>query len=238
MRYFQPLACAWKNFSISGSVQALNFNFMSYPNQKFFFHQVLLDIHTDDDLAIIKNHWEALHQELRLNILAVKHARHIVTLKKLSTEQKKALIEENIASVTDRQLKNVDHNSFDQMHHFLMQLTAEEKLTQIKEQFLPHFEQRPKAFQRDIFNEIKHFVLLFGEKFTARHELRYVSRLISYQYLFRKSMQHFIETSSHDRRLSVKLLKAQLQVDVENRKSKDVLGIIGAMWNVLFRRRQ
>lgn len=210
---------------------SLNFSFTAWPDQKFFFHQVLLDIHTQEDLTIVQNNWEALKNEIRLNILSVRHARHVIAVKKLSSEQKKIIIQENISSILDRPLKDIDPSAFDQMHRFLLQVIADEKLKQIKEQFHPSFEQRPKAFQRDIFNELKHFVILYGEAFTASHTLRYVSRLISYQYLFRKSLQRIISSAPGIRHLSVKLMKTQLNFPLKT-GSKTVLGIFGAM-NVL-----
>jgi hypothetical protein len=230
-RYLSDTFSRWlvpgKFLNIS-CAQSLNFSFIAHPVQKFFFHQIYLDIHHQEDLSIIHNNWEALKTEIRLNILSVKHARHVIAVKKLSSEQKKAIIQENIASVLDRPLKDIDHNAFDQMQQFLLQLTAEEKLKQVKEQFLPSFEQRPKAFQRDIFNELKHFVLLFGEKFTASHTSRYVSKLISYQYLFRKTLKRISISMPGKRHLSVKLMKTQLNFSLYN-TSKPVLGIFGAM---------
>ncbi len=213
------------------ATQSLNFRFSAYPSQKFFFVQILLDIHSQEDLAIIQNNWEGLINEIRFNVLYVKHARQVIAVKKLSSEQKNALIQENISSVLNRPLKDIDPNAYDQMHHLLLQLTSEERMNQIKEQFLPSFEQRPKAFQRDIFNELKHFVLLFGDKFTALHTLKYVSRLISYQYLFRKSLERIIASMPGIRHLSVKLMKTQLNASFRN-DCKTVLGIFGAM-NVL-----
>lgn len=212
-------------------IQSLNFSFIAYPLKKFFLHQIFLDVHSEEDRITIKNNWESLKNEIHLNILSVKHARHVIAIKKLSSEQKNAIIQENIASIIDRPLKDINHNAFDHMHHFLLQVTAEEKLSHTKEQFSPAFEQRPKAFQRDIFTELKYFVLLFGEKFTALHSFRYISRLISYQHLFRKSLQRIILSAPGERHLSVKLLKAQLNYPLKN-GSKTVLGVFGAM-NVL-----
>ncbi len=215
------------------SVHSLSFSFIALPETRFFFQQMLVDVHSDDDLLIVKNNSEALRNEVRLNILAVKHARQVVATKKLSSEEKKAIIEENISSVIDRSTKDIDHkNAFDQMHNVFLHLTAEDRITQIKEQFLPMFEQRPKAFDRDIYNDIKHFVMLVGEKFMAHHDLRYVSRLISYQYLFRKTLKHMLSGAPDKRHLSFKLLKTQLAVPTENKKAKSVLGIIGGI-NVL-----
>ena len=232
-RYLCDILARWlvpgKFLNIS-SVRSLDFNFIASPNQSLFFHQVLLDINNDQILSIIKHNQEHIEKEIRLSILAVRHARNIVSTKSLSSEQKKAIIEENIASVLDRPSKNFDHNVFDQMHHFMLHLSAEDKIKQIQEQFAPYLEQRPKIFDRDIFHEIKHSMLMFGDAFTALRDLRHVSRLISYQYLFRKTLMRMVMSSPEERHLSLKLLKTRLSSKGKNIHS--VLGILGGM-NVL-----
>ncbi|HEY2810124.1 MAG TPA: hypothetical protein VGJ00_01875 [Rhabdochlamydiaceae bacterium] len=226
-RYLSDTLSHWLvpgKFLTLSCVQSLNFSFIAYPHQKFIFHQALLDIRYAEDLCIVKNNWEALQKEIRLNILAVKQARRILAIKKLSSEQKNAIIQENISSILNR---SVNKNTFDHMHHFLLQATLENKLTQIKEQVLPSLEQRPLAFQRDIYSELKYFALLFGEKFTALHELRYVSKLISYQYLFRQSFQRILLSAPNERHLIVKLLKTHVHSPFN--ESRKVLGIFGAV---------
>lgn len=264
-RYLCDITSRWlipgKFLNIS-SVRSLNFSFVAYPEQSLFFHQVLIDVNTQQQLSIIKSNWENLKKEIRLSILAVRHARNVVSIKKLSSEQKKAMIEESIASVISPPSKNVESNIFDQMHNFWLHLSAEDKIQQIQEQFSPYLEQRPKIFDWSIFHEIKHAILLFGDKFTGMRDLRHVSRLISYQYLFRKTLMRRILESPEKRHLSIKLMKTELapsasakrvssnaeaatakdaekipQIDDQNLKtySKEgstVIGILGAM-NVL-----
>lgn len=209
------------------SVRSLNFHFVAFPEQNFFFHQILLDIDSDHDLAIVKSNREYLEKEIRLCISAVRNARQVLTVKKLSTEQKQAIIEENLASVIDRPSKNFDNSVFDQMHHFLLHLTAEDKIRKIQEQFAPYLDQKPKVFDRDIFNEIKHSIQMFGDHFTGQRDLKHVSRLISYLYLFRKTLMR--ANTREERHLSLKLLKTRLSSRTGN---KAVLGILGGM-NVL-----
>lgn len=234
-RYLCDILTRWlipgKFLNIS-SVRSLNFRFISYPEQDLFFHQILLDVDNDQDLSIIKNNWDNLEKEVRLSILSVRHARYVVSVKKLSSEQKQALIEENLASVINRPSKHLDNNVFDQMHHFFLHLSAEDKIKQIQDQFTPYIEQKPKVFDRDIFNEIKHSILLFGDRFTALRDLRHVSRLISYQYLFRKTLMRVIVASPEERHLSLKLLKTQLSSSTGRNEIKSVLGLLGGM-NVL-----
>ncbi len=213
------------------SAQSLNFKFIAFPEQSFFVQQLLLDINDENELMVVRNNQENLTKEMRLNTIAVKHARHVIAIKKLSSEQKKIIIEENIASILERPSKTFDQNVFDQMHHFLVHLSAEDKITQIKDQFAPFMQQRPKVFDRDIFNEIKHFVLLFYSQFTALRDLRHVGRIISYQYLFRKSLQREVLNFPGERHVSIKLMKAHLS-DPSSKKGKTVLGILGGI-NVL-----
>ena len=213
------------------SAQSLNFRFWAFHEHFYFVQQVLLDIADERELAVAKSNWEHLSKEIRLNIIAVKHARHVVALKNLSSDEKRVIIEESIASVIDRPSKN-DRNMFDQMHHFLIKLTAEDKITQIKERFTPFMEQRPKFFDRDIFNEIKQFVTLYSDKFTAYRDLRHVGRIISFQFLFRKTLQRELIKAPNERHLSIKLLKVQLTEPTTQSMCKTVLGVLGGI-NVL-----
>ncbi len=213
------------------SVRSLDFRFVAYPEQKLFFNQVLVDIETDQQLQIIRSNWQNLQKEIRLSILAVRHARNVISMKKLSSEQKKALIEENIASVIAPLAKNAEHNIFNQMHNFWLHLSAEDKIQQIQEGVAKE-EQRPKNFENSIFHEIKHSILLFGNQFTSVRDLRHVSRLISYQYLFRKTLTRLVLKSPEERHLQLKLLKTKLCSLSNAKKGNTVLGILGAI-NVL-----
>jgi hypothetical protein len=212
------------------SDRSLKFNFISCPEQHLFFHQVLIDIDNDEQFALAKSNQENIEKEIRLSILAVRHARNIVSVKKLSPEQKQAMIEENIASVLSRSMRNLENNVFDQMQNFWLHVSAENKIKQLQERFSPYVEQRPKIFDRDIFQEIKHSLLLFSDKFTGMRDLRHVSRVISYQYLFRKTLMRVCMLSPEERHLSLKLIK--LSLPSRTNQKNHVLGIIGAM-NVL-----
>jgi len=230
-RYLCDILARWlvpgKFINIS-CIRSLRFSFDTHSNLPLYFHQVLLDIETQQQLDIIKNNRENIHKEIRLSIMAVRHARHVVSVKNLSSEQKKAIIEENITSVMVPPSKTLGHSVFDQIHNFWLHLSSEDKIRQIQDQFTPYFENRPKIFDGSIFQEIRHSILLFGEKFTGMRDLRHVSRLISYQYLFRKTLMHEIVKAPDERHLSLKILRTQ----VVNSEGIKVLGVLGAM-NVL-----
>jgi hypothetical protein len=234
-RYMCDMLSRWlvpgKYLNIS-SVRSLNFNFIASPEQSLYFHHVLLDIETDQELSLVKSNRASLEQEIRLSILSVRHARHVVAIKKLSTEQKQAIINENLASVISSPSKNLEYNVFDQMHNFWVHLSAEDKIQQLQEQFAPYLDQRPNIFDRSIFQEIKHSMLLFGDKFTGVRDLRHVSRLISYQYLFRKNLMQHILQAPEERHLIIKLLRTRLSSAGKGESGHIVLGVLGAM-NVL-----
>lgn len=233
-RYMCDILTRWLvpgNFLNISSVRSLNFSFIAHPEESLFFHQLLLDVENDQILSIVHSNWENLKKEIRLSILAVRHARNVVSIKKLSSEQKKAIIEENIASVIAPPSKNIGKSLFDQMHSFWLHLSAEDKIRQIQEQFSPYLENRPKIFDSSVFQEIKHTILMFGDRFTGMRDLRHVSRLISYQYLFRKTLMRKVEEAPDERHLSFKLMKTQLAAGPNGNK-RTVLGILGAM-NVL-----
>jgi hypothetical protein len=233
-RYLCDIVSRWlvpgKFLNIS-SVRSLNFSFIAHPGTSFFFHQVLLDVDTEEQLEIIERNWENLEKEIRLSILTVRHARHVISMKKLSSEQKKALIEENISAIIPSDSRNLEDNIFNQMHNFWLNLSAEDKIQQIQERFSPHVQDRPKIFDASIFQEIKHAILLFGDKFTGLRNLSHISRLISYQYLFRKTLMRLVMQAPEERHLSIKLLKTKLS-SRNGQKQASILGILGAM-NVL-----
>ncbi len=205
------------------AVHSLSFQFLADPEQNFFVHQVILQLENDHELSVIKNNLPSLIKEMRLNILAVKHARNIMTIKKLSHEQKSAIIQENIETIIDRPSKEFDTTIYDHMQHFLLKLSAEEKIGQIKDTFATFIEQNPNIFDRDIYTEIKHFVLLFREPFTGVRLLRHVGRIISYQYIYRKILQKQLKTAPKERHLLIKLLKTQLHLP---KTIKSVVGIL------------
>ncbi len=193
-------------------VNAMAFRFSLSPDLGFFIHEVFLKIETKKDLQIVQEHMPTLIKEVVLNISAVGHARKIISLKPLSIDQKKAIIQENISSLLGRPSKESSHSIFDQMHDFLIKVSAEEKVTQIKEQIAPLLEFRPQLFDKDIFHELQTFVFLFKDAFVAKRELSHLSRIISYTYLFRKSILHSALSQPNQRHLSIKLLHTRMEI--------------------------
>ncbi len=68
----------------------------------------------------------------------------------------------------------------------------------------------PQIFDRDIYNEMQHFLVLCHEDFKAIHEYRHMARMIYLQYLFRKSLRNTKKNTNPRRRLVIKLIKTRL----------------------------
>ncbi len=208
---------------------SLNFQFIDYDRKAYYVTQVFLQVQDDKELSAIQNTLPVLMREARVTILAVKHARNIMALKHLSTEQKTAIIQENIESLIDRPSKEFDQTIFDQMHQFILKVSAEERVNQIKERMAPLLEQRPNVFESDIFHEIQHFVFAFRHKFSALRDIRHISRLIAFHYLFRKGLKRQAFQATKERPVTFKLMRTKLLLPTGN---KPVLAILAGM-NVL-----
>ena len=223
------LADAYSRWPIPGKqltltfVKAIAFEFLLFPGYGFLIHQLIALVENQKDLSILKMNLPILAKEIKLNILAVQHARRIISLMPLTLDQKKLIIQENILSLLDRPGKEIESNLFDHMHHFLIKVSAEKKVTQIKEQIAPLLEYQPKHFERDIFAELQTYVALFHDEFVANREMRHLTRIISYKYLLRKLTTNESLSHPNQRHLYVKLVHSTIIVGHE---VKRVVGVI------------
>ncbi len=191
-------------------IRSMNFEFKNNSKKNYFFMELIINITDEKDITPIKNNLPSIINDLRMCILCVQHVRYIINSKPLNLQQKKFIIQENIASLIDRPSKEFDNTIFDQIHQLLIKASAENKVTQLQQDFAPLLETQPKAFDRDIFDEMQHFSLLFHDNFTAMREVKHLYRLISYQYLFRKSLINSINLEPHKRHLSIKIIRTKL----------------------------
>lgn len=225
-RFIPDLMNKWlipgKPLAINGQ-RSLEFKFKKYPSKSYYIAQYFINITQEKELSLIKRNIAAFINEIKLIILAVQHARHIISIKRLSLEQKSIMIEDNISSLFDRDIK--ENSAFDQMKDFIFKLSQEKKLSQIKENIAYLMHKRPNTFDRDVFDSVHNVSLLFRGNFTALREEKHVSRIISLQYLFKKSIQQIVSGSSNKKRIiHLKLLKTNLQ----NSKNP-ILGILICM---------
>lgn len=204
-------------------MHSMAFAFQANPGKGYFIFEIFVKVDNQKDLGLIKSNLPGLANEISLNILAVQHARRVISLKPLTIEQKKIIIQENISSLLNRPAKDLNHNLFDEMQQFFIKTTAEQKVTRIKEQISPLLEFRPQVYERDIFSELQNYVFLFKDLFTAERDLKHLTRIIAYKYLFRKIITNLVLSNPHQRHLNIKLIQARLD---ESGKHKRILGVL------------
>ena len=205
------------------SVNSMAFEFVRYPDIGFFFHELYLKADNDQDFKAIKANLDNLVDQIKLNILSVTHARKIVAQKNLTLDQKKMIIQENIASLLGKPKQVHDETIFDQSHQFLVKILAEKQVSSIKEQIAPLLELRPQIFERDVFNELHEGLLLLKESFIAFRDSKHLTRIIAYIYLFRKTVANSAILHPNQRHLSLKVLKTRIKDD-DN--THPVLGLV------------
>lgn len=205
------------------NTRSLAFQFKYYPKESFFLNEVILNISELKDVALIKHNLPIVSKELKINILAVQHARHVISVKPLSLEQKKLLIQENITSLLDRSAKEMEPNIYEYMHQLINRFVAEEKVTQIKDQIAPLLDLKPTAFDRDIFSEMQQFVSQLKDTFTLSRDLKYLNRIISYHYIFRKVTGNAVSIDGEQRHVSTKVLRTTLKTETT---VQPILGVL------------
>ena len=203
--------------------RSISFHFVEHPQTDFFLNELFLNITDEKDIPLIQNNLPIVTRELRLNILSVQHARHVVSIKPLSLEQKKIMIQENITSLVDRNKKEMEPTIQEYLHQIITKFLAEDKMTKIKDQLQPLVEMKPTAFDRDIYSEMQQFMIQLKDNFIVKRDLKYLNRMISYHYIFRKIIRNSINNDPDKRHLSLKILRASLHVD---EKPYPVLGVL------------
>lgn len=225
-RFLTDMLCKWlipgKQLPIIGN-RSINFHFSNFWDHSFFLNENYVMIQEEGDINVIKNTIENFTKQMKLNILSVHYARHVLSLKKLSSEEQSFLIQENLSSLLEKKSKDYELNAYDQMQNFLMKLSAEKKLSQIKANLSSLMNKRPQNFDRDIYESMNTIRALFSDHFTATRDPKFVSRLIGYFYLFIKITKQKTFNTPSERHLTIKLLKSP---SFEQEKSKIALGIL------------
>ncbi|MCH9621452.1 MAG: hypothetical protein S4CHLAM20_08720 [Chlamydiia bacterium] len=220
--YFSKWLIPGKLMELS-HVHSSEIQFEQFQKHSFFFFEMFIEIENKNHLESIKANLSDLIDELKLNILTVYHARRVLSVKTLTEEQKKIIIQENISELLDIPSKGYNHNLFEQMQHFLLKASSEEKILRIKDSLSPLIDLKPQIFERDLFNEIQKFILPAKKEFTLIRKLSYVTRIIAYSYLLRKRASFAFNSNPSSRFAVTKLLRTNLILENE---IKPVLGIL------------
>ncbi|MCH9613585.1 MAG: hypothetical protein SP1CHLAM54_05900 [Chlamydiia bacterium] len=191
-------------------------------DQNFFIVELIIKVQNPGDIKVIEHNFQNVADNIRLSIMAVKHARQIVKIKPLNLEQKKIILQENLASLFNRPAKD-NHTMFDQAYSLILKAAGEETMSKMQEELAPLMELKPHTFDRDIFSEIQNFVRLFREDFSAIRDHKHLKRIISYQYLFKKILLQGFTSDATRRQTSIKLLRTHLTI---GRFKQPVLGVL------------
>lgn len=203
-----------------GISHSIGFYFKHAPSVEFFTHILTGYIPDNLELEIVKRQFSKLRNEIQTIIRSVAHARKVIASDVIGIDHKRAFIEENLLSLLDRPKKDLDQSIHDAMHQFFIRASSEYNIDQIKENFARLCKKVPQQIDRDIFNEIQHYVLLFRDVFMAPRTRYHLYRIISYKYLFRKSIAHAIREDPNRRYMPIKFLPTLLN------ESQHVLGLI------------
>ncbi len=198
-----------KQIEISGGI-CLNVQFVQHPILRFFLDQEIISIRNKDELAAIRQNLPGLIEEMKINIMSVYHARYIASLRSVSADQKNGLIQKNLSELLNHPIDEENRSLYDQMQEFIAKLSADEKIDQVKKNISHLVQARPKIFDRNVFYEMTHLSVLFSQQFSSMRETRHISRVIAYQYLFKKILQENMDKAPFERHLSIKLLKTTL----------------------------
>ncbi len=203
-----------------GISYSLRFRFKYDPSVDFFIYATVAQINDSQELQIVKRHIPKLENEIKTIIRSVIHARKTISSESIGIEHKRAFIEENLLSLLDRPKKDFDQSVYDMMHQFLIRVSSEHNFGKIKENFARLARKAPRQVDRDIFNEIQHYVLLFRDAFMAERSRYHLYRIISYKYLFRKTIAYSMRENPNRRYMPIKFLPASIE------NNQKVLGLI------------
>ncbi|NGX56047.1 MAG: hypothetical protein K1060chlam5_00281 [Candidatus Anoxychlamydiales bacterium] len=206
------------------SHRSLMFSFIHNPNKNLYISEYFISVDDTKQLNLLKNNLSSFIEELKIILLSVYNARQIVSTQKLSQKQKSIMIQENLDSLLDKNQK-AGNSAFDQMHNFMVKLSHEKKLSEIKENLAYLMNKKPINIDRDIFDSIHNVSLLFKGSFSDERSPKHISRIISYQYLFKKSLKQVLSSiKTQKRHIYLKLLQTKYA-----NKESTTLGILIVM---------
>lgn len=98
-------------------------------------------------------------------------------------------------------------------------LAADEKIAMIQEQMTYLIKKLPHYFDRDLFSEMQHLMVICSDEFKRKRNCRHLARIISTFYLFRKKLAKSVKDFSDRRHTLMKIFYV-------SGSDKKVLGII------------
>lgn len=99
---------------------AVDFSLPEMGSQKYIAGEVLVQIETDHEYAIMQKNLPIIESEIRLGVESAYQAGRILEIKGLTSDEKTALIQENIVSLIHHRPQDFDYDILSEMQHFLV----------------------------------------------------------------------------------------------------------------------
>ncbi|MCH9626495.1 MAG: hypothetical protein S4CHLAM2_01170 [Chlamydiales bacterium] len=122
-RFFYEMICRWliPGKRLNALLQfAADFSIPELGPQKYIGGVVRLRVENARELETIQQHLPIIEQELRLGLESYYQACRILEIKGLSSDEKTALIQENIVSLIHHRPQDFDYDILSEMQHFLV----------------------------------------------------------------------------------------------------------------------
>ena len=97
---------------------AADFSFVEGNEQTYTVCELKMRVDDKMDMAIIKQNLPSMETELRLGTASVYHAQRILDIKGLSSDEKTAMVQEQILNLINTRPQDFDHDLLTEMQHF------------------------------------------------------------------------------------------------------------------------
>jgi hypothetical protein len=102
-------------------------------------------------------------------------------------------------------------------------LTADEKTAMIQDYVAYFVRRNPERYDRDLFTEMQHVLVICQDEFKQDRDSRLLSRIIGSHYVFRKELLEMVKGSPHKRHLRLRIFRSKVR---KNGQLKSVLSVL------------
>lgn len=165
-------------------IYAVDFRFLDVGDDVYTVCEVMVSVTEPSDLPELHCNLPIIEMEARIGVDSAYHARRILEIKGLTTDEKMAMIQEYVT-------------------HLVRRL--------------------PKKFDRDLFTEMQHMLVICSEEFKQERASRHLSRIIGTHYVFRKELLDSVKTMPERRHLRLRLFPSTIRKENESQSVLSVL---------------
>ncbi len=122
-RFFYEMVSRWlvPGKRLNGLLQfAIDFIMPELGDQKYIGGEVMLRLDTEKELEILQKRLPIIESEIRIGVESNYHANRILAIKGLTSDEKSALIQENIVSLIKYRPQDFDYDILSDMQYFLV----------------------------------------------------------------------------------------------------------------------